>query len=249
MIGFFRRIRRRLADEIQFKKYSRYAIGEIVLVMVGILLALQVNNWNEERKETIAQDEAIRKLKIELENDIERLTSLDSLYNSWNKQADYILNEILDKSEQINSLQEIIVGRGSMNYFTITTTTYDEMVNTGTLYKLRDKDLSQIIGKYYDFANNEIMLINQDNQMFYDYTLDNNVNLVNTVLRLKYQRNFETIDWSWLKNPNSEKYKEMESYILFHLSAIEATRLLISQLIEKTEEVIISINNYNKGLN
>ena len=50
MIGFFRKIRRKLADQNKFIQYSRYAIGEIVLVMVGILLALQVNNWNEGRK-------------------------------------------------------------------------------------------------------------------------------------------------------------------------------------------------------
>ena len=50
MIGFFRRIRKKLADDNKPMKYMRYAVGEIVLVMVGILLALQVNNWNEQRK-------------------------------------------------------------------------------------------------------------------------------------------------------------------------------------------------------
>ena len=50
MIGFFRKIRKKLADDNQFLKYSRYAIGEILLVVVGILIALQINNWNENRK-------------------------------------------------------------------------------------------------------------------------------------------------------------------------------------------------------
>ena len=49
MINFFRKIRRKLADDNQFLKYSKYAIGEIALVMIGNLLALQVNNWNQER--------------------------------------------------------------------------------------------------------------------------------------------------------------------------------------------------------
>ncbi len=49
MIRFFRHIRKRLLSESKFSKYLFYAIGEIVLVMIGILLALQVNNWNEER--------------------------------------------------------------------------------------------------------------------------------------------------------------------------------------------------------
>ncbi len=51
MINFFRKIRKQLADQNKPLKYFRYALGEIVLVMIGILLALQVNNWNEARKD------------------------------------------------------------------------------------------------------------------------------------------------------------------------------------------------------
>jgi len=50
MIKFFRNIRQKLAAENKFIAYSRYAIGEIILVVIGILIALQVNNWNQERK-------------------------------------------------------------------------------------------------------------------------------------------------------------------------------------------------------
>ena len=49
MIKFFRKIRQNLISEGRTGKYFKYAIGEIVLVMIGILLALQVNNWNNER--------------------------------------------------------------------------------------------------------------------------------------------------------------------------------------------------------
>ena len=51
MIKFFRKIRRKLADDNKPLKYMRYAIGEIVLVVVGILIALSINNWNEHQKE------------------------------------------------------------------------------------------------------------------------------------------------------------------------------------------------------
>lgn len=50
MLKFFRRIRRKLIDEGNLKRYLLYSIGKILLVMIGILLALQVNNWNENRK-------------------------------------------------------------------------------------------------------------------------------------------------------------------------------------------------------
>ena len=50
MIKFFRKIRRKLLTENKISKYLLYAIGEIILVVIGILIALQVNNWNEDRK-------------------------------------------------------------------------------------------------------------------------------------------------------------------------------------------------------
>jgi hypothetical protein len=50
MIKFFRKIRQQLLIENKFSKYLLYAIGEIVLVVIGILIALSINNWNEKRK-------------------------------------------------------------------------------------------------------------------------------------------------------------------------------------------------------
>lgn len=66
MIKFFRRIRMQLLGEGKTGKYLKYAFGEIVLLMVGILLALQVNNWNEIRKTRKKEV----KLLIELRDDL-----------------------------------------------------------------------------------------------------------------------------------------------------------------------------------
>jgi len=49
MLRFFRTLRQRLLTENKFSRYLLYAVGEILLVMIGILLALQVNNWNNNR--------------------------------------------------------------------------------------------------------------------------------------------------------------------------------------------------------
>lgn len=56
MLKFFRKIRQGLLTENKISKYLIYAIGEIALVMIGILLALQVNNWNEQAKSNQFQD-------------------------------------------------------------------------------------------------------------------------------------------------------------------------------------------------
>ena len=67
MIKFFRKIRQRLLTENKFSKYLIYSIGEIVLVVIGILLALQVNNWNEGKKDNAESIKILKKLQAEFE--------------------------------------------------------------------------------------------------------------------------------------------------------------------------------------
>jgi len=62
MIKFFRKIRQNLLMENKTRKYLKYAVGEIVLVMLGILLALQVNNWNSERKDRINERKLLKNI-------------------------------------------------------------------------------------------------------------------------------------------------------------------------------------------
>lgn len=68
MLPLFRKIRRPFADENQLFKYSRYVIGEIILVVIGILIALQVNNWNEELIERNRINTCARSLIKDLES-------------------------------------------------------------------------------------------------------------------------------------------------------------------------------------
>ncbi|WP_299159296.1 DUF6090 family protein [uncultured Eudoraea sp.] len=91
MIKFFRQIRQRLLTENppagregKFSKYLLYAIGEIILVVIGILIALQINNWNELRKTHLQDLEFLNNLKVELSVDISALTARKSQYQSIN---------------------------------------------------------------------------------------------------------------------------------------------------------------------
>ena len=60
MIKFFRKIRQNLLSEENTGNYLKYALGEIVLVVIGILMALQINNWNEQRKTDIKEQILLR---------------------------------------------------------------------------------------------------------------------------------------------------------------------------------------------
>ena len=87
MIKFFRHIRKSLLEQNKMGKYFKYAIGEIILVMIGILLALQVNNWNNNRIAQNEEKEVITKLHNDfLENKKNLNTYLDGLSIKMNAQ-------------------------------------------------------------------------------------------------------------------------------------------------------------------
>ena len=70
MIKFFRHFRQAMVKENRVRKYMLYAIGEIVLVVIGILIALQLNNWNTERKAEIQEVSLLKEMRQNLERDL-----------------------------------------------------------------------------------------------------------------------------------------------------------------------------------
>jgi len=72
MIKFFRKIRQKILSENEFSKYLIYAIGEIVLVVIGILIALSINNWNEGNKRKLKEREILLHMKRNLESDLQQ---------------------------------------------------------------------------------------------------------------------------------------------------------------------------------
>ena len=76
MIKFFRNIRYRMARDNQFFNYSKYAVGEIVLVVLGILIAIQINEWNDHRKDLLKKKNLLKSLEVEF---IENLEQLDTV--------------------------------------------------------------------------------------------------------------------------------------------------------------------------
>lgn len=95
MIQFFRRIRQNLLHENKFSKYLLYAIGEIILVVIGILLALQINNWNELNKQTAEEEEILISLKEELKNNISVLKASIKENKEYVDHTNYLIDSII----------------------------------------------------------------------------------------------------------------------------------------------------------
>lgn len=103
MIRIFRNIRQKLAAENNFAKYLRYAVGEVILVVIGILIALQVNNWNEKRKEEEKTQLLIEQVYSAIKRDNDALNSNIIFYNDQLKDCD-----ILNKRADSLSDQELV---------------------------------------------------------------------------------------------------------------------------------------------
>ena len=104
MLKFFRKIRQQLLSENQFSKYLIYSLGEILLVMVGILLALQVNNWNEKRLSQLKSLEILKEIKRNVEENIQLTKEKIATENGVIKSADIILNNLTNTKTYHDSL-------------------------------------------------------------------------------------------------------------------------------------------------
>ena len=246
MINFFRKIRQNKLTENKFSKYLLYAVGEIVLVVIGILIAISINNWNEQNKSISSQRASVGKLKLDLIADINRFNYLDSIYNSWKKEVDFILSEVLTGSrDKLNGPEEYGIGRGSVYFVTLKKTMYNEMINTGVFYQLDNQELENSIAEYYEFAEFELTKLNRDNQNMNDYFLDRSSwEQKNRNFRLIRGRYLDDMDWSWLQDPNSKEFKELENKVIWFDYAIMANQLVLSQLNEKAQRTILQIDNY-----
>ncbi|MFD2915817.1 DUF6090 family protein [Psychroserpens luteus] len=79
MIKFFRKVRHKMLTENKFSKYLIYSIGEIILVVIGILIALSINNWNEEKQQKKVLNNIYATIKADLQQDIK---NIDKIVNS-----------------------------------------------------------------------------------------------------------------------------------------------------------------------
>ncbi len=105
MINFFRKIRKNMADDNKPLKYMRYAIGEIVLVVIGILIALSINNWNEKRKIKHKETVILKELLTSINSDLKAYESFSDLRLERKKRGlDSLFAYVFDKKEIKDSL-------------------------------------------------------------------------------------------------------------------------------------------------
>lgn len=136
-----------MLSENKFSKYLIYAIGEIILVVIGILLALQINNWNENRKENAKIDTYLESMLVDLNNDA---TYFERMVLNFDKEIKVNSSIFESKEYQTLSFDSIVLKITS--YFTdykIINQTFQKIENSGLANRLGSEKLNNAINDYY----------------------------------------------------------------------------------------------------
>jgi hypothetical protein len=194
MINFFRKTRKKLADDNKPMKYMRYAVGEILLVVIGILIALQINNWNEERIKDKSVRGHLRSLTQALKHDI-REQSISMEFNEFRFHSwKYLL---MMSGIYIDSLQDI--PRPNTYIINVWDKPYPDEISKDFI----DVSMNQLNGAFLD--------------MFFNYSAIREINnlgiisdLDNDSLKMKINEYYYHLDWKFGEQSVNRRYKLAE---------------------------------------
>ncbi len=152
MINFFRKTRKKLADDNKPIKYMRYAIGEIILVVIGILIALQINNWNENRKDGIRLKNHYFELLNELKNDKDNLQKIIKNVREYNNQTLEISEFINASPQKTDTLRivEDLLDIEAYSFFSVSKSAYTTLLSSGDIQLIENTALKNRFSIYHD---------------------------------------------------------------------------------------------------
>ena len=168
MFKIFRKIRLLLINENKLRKYLIYGVGEILLITIGILVALQVNNWNENRKDDVVELKILYGLESDLNKDISKIETMiynDSTINVGNLQLVQILK---DPDSEYNASMDKLFGYSTrMAFFFPQKMAYETLKSKG-LEIIKNDELRSKIVNLYDYEYDVIgMFIDVKKELYY----------------------------------------------------------------------------------
>ena len=247
MIKFFRRIRFDLMEKNKTGKfagkYLKYAIGEIILVVIGILIALQINNWNEKRLEANQEKITLSNLNEEFQDNLNDLDSINTKLSNTIDNMEHLYSMFDTKESQYDSKTlDSILGK----IFTSPTWKPSEFVlndlkNSGGLSKLNNKKLKKLLFQWTRFYNEMKETVMQTEKTSLDII---NFLKIHGSLRnadassdiFNYERSKLNIDnLILLQNPQFENHIGDKLFVLHEAKDLSAkAKQLINQILKET---------------
>ena len=166
MIKFFRKLRQNMLKQNKLSNYVIYAVGEIVLVVIGILIALSVNNWNEERRRHNQEYKILESLREDFLKSKERL--LETMHmqkNVLRKSSELIKIHEGKIPRPINDSILNYLGYGAYGWYReeLLTGAYEALINAGNSELIRNEELTKMLAEYFSIV--ESGFEDQENSM------------------------------------------------------------------------------------
>jgi hypothetical protein len=226
-------------------RYLKYAIGEIILVVIGILIALGINSWNQDRLSNQQQKVYLNNFKEELLSNSKLLQRIDKQYAKHQEETAIGITLLTEGFRVSNFLTVDSLISTRWRAFPVGGSTYEEMKNNGSFYSLHNKELKKQIDQHYITANSYASAFKEMNSNGQNIMNSKDLNSLE-VLRHRLRQlpvNLKGIDTSWIHNPNSSIYQALFKRAMHCKTTNRYRRGMIKDIIQSNNDIIESIDN------
>jgi Family of unknown function (DUF6090) len=253
MIKFFRKIRYDLMEKNKTGKYLKYAIGEIILVVIGILIALSINNWNEQNKNTELELTYYSRILDDFNLDKKLIEELVEKANKRIIVSKEILLELDSGKKDKNFLLNKFLVALRSDAYVPRNVTFKDLISSGNLKLLNDVTIKNSLIQYYSELENKQSQLkhSRDEKTKESYELVNSstefglieFDYVNKLLGAEIVGILPKVDWT--KDKNSQDYKNFQMMLLFNIAMADREKQhlsAINNLMESPYQLLLEKN-------
>jgi hypothetical protein len=240
MIKFFRTFRQNLLLEGKNGKYLKYAIGEIILVMIGILLALQINNWNDNWKRLETEKKYYCKLLEDFDLDKEQLEKIQKSIDNSIKSTNEVLLALDAGDTTRHYLLNKYVSAIRRDIYVPRNKTFEELIFSGNLNIISDLKIKNELIQYNSDLESNLTVIQKNRDEFVRevYNLTNSsvefglqeVNFVNKLINPQVIETFPKDTWT--NDKNSALYKGFQNVLLYNMATAGREKQVLDTIIK-----------------
>jgi len=235
MIKFFRNVRKHLINEGKTARYLTYAIGEIALVVIGILIALSINNWNDRRKESQIEIKALIDLKNEfLENKAKMEKSIESKKNGLNKTA-----MLLEKIKSQNAEFENFNMSYGLNTINPTYGVIDKLTSTGKIDYVENDSLKKLLSGWKDLIIDYVEIEKNHRNLVFEKIFPLNDKLLPVV---PFWGTGEIQNWNFYTNAENKLFFENAIHNLEFRNNHIRNYNIVSLVLDQSDKVMNTVN-------
>ncbi|MFH4965775.1 DUF6090 family protein [Gaetbulibacter sp. M235] len=240
MIKFFRKIRQNSIEQNKTIHYLKYAIGEIILVVIGILIALQANEWNNERNRNKAETTILKQLQTDLKTSETELQEIKTFYLDRAKACAVVERAFWKKEVPNDSIERSIRLPLSSRIYSPVLGTLRSLINSGNIDIISSDSIKNELTSYLEKVDYMLKDISRYEETYYRKGVERaNQNFPNTFASLEEYQNYYS--------ENLEKVTQRESYELgLYLTPPDLERVPFQSSLEEffqNKELFIAYRN------